>query len=107
MSTTDLLLEAPDAAEVPTAGIEIAARSPMQLFWRRFRQDKVALTSLGFIVVLVLVAFVIGPLLAKASGLPGPNVQNSGALDQFGTPTGPSSAHPLPMYCRVTYGRCA
>ena len=67
----------------------------MQLFWRRFRQDKVALTSLGFIVVLVLVAFVIGPLLAKASGLPGPNVQNSGALDQFGTPTGPSSAHPF------------
>ena len=67
----------------------------MQLFWRRFRQDKVALTSLGFIVVLVLVAFVIGPLLTKASGLPGPNVQNSTALDQFGTPTGPSSAHPF------------
>jgi len=67
----------------------------MQLFWRRFRQDKVALTSLAFIVVLVLVAFVIGPLLAKAAGLPGPNVQNSGALDQFGTPTGPSSAHPF------------
>jgi len=95
VSTTDLLLDAPDAAQVSTAGVEIAARSPMQLFWRRFRKDRVALGSLIFIILLVLFAFVIGPLLAKAFGLPGPNVQNANALDQFGTPTGPSSAHPF------------
>ena len=95
MSSTDLLLEAPDAAEVSTVGVDITARSPLQLFWRRFRQDKVAITALGFIVLLVLGAFVIGPLLARAFGLPGPNVQNSSALDQFGTPTGPSSGHPF------------
>ena len=44
---------------------------------------------------------------------PGPNVQNSGALDQFGTPTGPSFAHhhlfgvdPLgrDVFARVLYG---
>jgi peptide/nickel transport system permease protein len=110
VSTTDLLLEAPDAAEVPTAGVEIAARSPMQLFWRRFRQDKVALTALGFIVVLILVA-VLAPVITKIVGVPGPNVQNSNALDQFGTPTGPSSAHPFgvdtlgrDIFARVLYG---
>ena len=35
---------------------EIAARSPMQLFWRRFRSDKVAIVALVFIVCLIVVA---------------------------------------------------
>ena len=34
----------------------ITARSPLQLFWRRFRRDKVAMAALGFIVLLVVVA---------------------------------------------------
>ena len=82
----------------------------MQLFWRRFRKDKVALTALGFIVVLVLVA-ILAPLIVKIVGVPGPNVQNANALDQFGTPTGPSSAHPMgvdtlgrDIFARVLYG---
>ena len=33
----------------------ITARSPLQLFWRRFRRDKVAMAALAFIVFLVLV----------------------------------------------------
>jgi peptide/nickel transport system permease protein len=110
VSTTDLLLDAPDAAQVSTAGVEIAARSPGQLFWRRFKRDKVALTSLGFIIVLILVAF-LAPVICKIVGVPGPNVQNSNALDQFGTPTGPSSAHPFgvdtlgrDIFARVLYG---
>jgi ABC-type dipeptide/oligopeptide/nickel transport system permease subunit len=110
VSTTDLLLDAPDAAQVPTAGVDIAARSPLQLFWRRFRQDRVALTALGFIVVLVFVA-ILAPLICKIVGVPGPNVQNASALDQFGTPTGPSSAHPFgvdtlgrDIFARVLYG---
>jgi peptide/nickel transport system permease protein len=110
VSTTDLLLDAPDAAQVSTAGVDIAARSPGQLFWRRFKQDKVALTSLGFIIVLIIVA-VLAPVICKIVGVPGPNVQNSNALDQFGTPTGPSSAHPFgvdtlgrDIFARVLYG---
>ena len=82
----------------------------MQLFWRRLRQDKVALTALGFIVVLILVA-VLAPVITKIVGVPGPNVQDSNALDQFGTPTGPSSAHPFgvdtlgrDIFARVLYG---
>ena len=35
---------------------KITARSPMQLFWRRLRRDKVAMVALAFIVVLIFVA---------------------------------------------------
>ena len=44
------------ALEFLDLGGEIVARSPLQLFWRRFRQDRVALVSLGFIVFLVVIA---------------------------------------------------
>jgi peptide/nickel transport system permease protein len=109
-SSTEFLTEAPDAADVPLVAGEITARSPLQLFWRRFRQDKVAIAALGFIVVLVLVA-VLAPLIIKIVGVPGPNEQNANALDEFGTPTGPSSAHPFgvdtlgrDIFSRVLYG---
>jgi peptide/nickel transport system permease protein len=71
--------------EVP----EIAAKSPLQLFWRRFVQDKVALVSLGVIICMILAA-IFAPLILKIVGAPGPNVQNTNALSTFGTPTGPS-----------------
>jgi peptide/nickel transport system permease protein len=110
LSSTDLLLEAPDAAEVSTVGVDIAARSPLQLFWRRFRQDKVALTALGFIIVLIALA-ILAPVVSKIVGVPGPNEQNASALDQFGTPTGPSGDHPFgvdtlgrDIFARVLYG---
>jgi ABC-type dipeptide/oligopeptide/nickel transport system permease subunit len=70
----------------------IAARSPFELFWRRLRDDRVALTALGFIAVIILVA-IFAPLIVKLVGAPGPTVQNPNALDSFGTPTGPSSKH--------------
>ena len=44
----------------------IAARSPLQLFWRRFRQDRVALASLVFIVFLIVVA-IAAPLVVEAA----------------------------------------
>jgi peptide/nickel transport system permease protein len=70
----------------------ITARSPLQLFWRRFRRDKVAMAALGFILLLVVIA-VAAPLIVKASGAPGPNDQSTAALDSFGLPSGPSSEH--------------
>jgi len=91
-------------------GGEIAARSPLQLFWRRFRQDRVAIVSLGFIVFLILLAFG-APLVVKLLGLPGPNVENPNLTDAFGSPLGPSSAHPFgvdqlgeDVMSRVIYG---
>src|SRR2546426_8582641 len=88
----------------------IAARSPLELFWRRLKHDKVALTAAGFIVLLVLVA-IFAPLIINLVGTTGPTVQNPKALDSFGTPTGPSSAHPFgvdqlgrDVFARVLYG---
>jgi peptide/nickel transport system permease protein len=88
----------------------IAARSPLELFWRRIREDKVALAAAGFIVFLVLCA-IFAPLLIKLVGTTGPTDQNPQALDSFGTPTGPSSEHPFgvdqlgrDIFARVLYG---
>jgi peptide/nickel transport system permease protein len=103
--------EQPDVAfEQPEATAAIAARSPMQLFWRRLKTDKVALASAGFIVFLVLCA-VFAPLIVNLVGVTGPTEQNPKALDEFGTPTGPSSEHPMgvdqlgrDIFARVLYG---
>jgi peptide/nickel transport system permease protein len=88
----------------------IAARSPLELFWRRFREDRVALAGLVFIVVLILLA-IFAPLVLKIFGTPGPNDQNVAALDPFGQPAGPSSAHIFgvddlgrDIFARVLYG---
>ena len=71
---------------------KITARSPMQLFWRRLRRDKVAMAALAFIVLLILMA-IFAPVIVSIVGAPGPKEQSSEALDVFGTPTGPSSEH--------------
>jgi peptide/nickel transport system permease protein len=91
-------------------GGDVAARSPLQLFWRRFRRDRVALASLGFIVFLVVIALA-APLVVSILGLPGPDVQNLNLTDSFGSPLGPSWAHPFgvdqlgeDVMSRVIYG---
>jgi ABC-type dipeptide/oligopeptide/nickel transport system permease subunit len=91
-------------------GGPIAARSPWQLFWRRLRRDRVALASLAFIVVLIAIAFA-APLIVSALGLPDPDTQNLNLTDAFGSPLGPSSAHPFgvdplgqDVLSRVIYG---
>jgi peptide/nickel transport system permease protein len=89
---------------------EIAARSPMQLFWRRFRSDKVAIVALGFIVILIIVA-VFAPLIIKALNLHPLNNPDTKELDAFGQPLGPNSAHPFgvddlgrDVFARTIYG---
>jgi peptide/nickel transport system permease protein len=88
----------------------VAARSPLQLFWRRFRRDKVAMVALGFIVLLVLAAIFAKPI-TKILGAPAPSVQETSSLDDFGLPTGPSSDHLFgvdtigrDVFSRVLYG---
>jgi peptide/nickel transport system permease protein len=108
---SELLLEPEPAVEtVELVPGEVTARSPSQLFWRRFRSDRVAMVSLGFIVLLVLVALLANPIVSLL-GVSGPNQPNIGALDAFGQPTGPSSAHPFgvdelgrDILARVIYG---
>jgi ABC-type dipeptide/oligopeptide/nickel transport system permease subunit len=86
------------------------ARSPWQLFWRRLRDDRVALVAGGVIVALILVAL-LAPLVVKLTGAPGPNVQDRDATDMFGTPLGPTGEHwfgvdPLgrDVFSRTVYG---
>jgi ABC-type dipeptide/oligopeptide/nickel transport system permease subunit len=67
----------------------VAARTPWQLFWERFRTDRVALAALGFIAFEVTAA-VLAPVIVRAVAHP-PNAQYPDALNpQYGTPTGPS-----------------
>jgi len=90
-----LLIESePTVESVELVPAEVAARSPTQLFWRRFRSDRVAMASAIFIVLLIIVA-IFAPLVVQILGLPSPYVNNPNALDAFGSPLGPSSAHPF------------
>jgi peptide/nickel transport system permease protein len=96
---------------VPDAGaLELPARSPLELFWRRFRQDRLATASLIFLALLVVIA-IAAPLIVDIAGVSGPNVRDQSALDVFGTPLGPSSAHPFgvdqlgrDVFARTIYG---
>jgi peptide/nickel transport system permease protein len=89
-TASDLLLDAADRPEgLGAPPGEIAARSPLALFWRRLRHDKVALTALVFIVVLILAA-VLAPVIVDVTGAHQPNLQHPEALDEFGSAIGPN-----------------
>jgi peptide/nickel transport system permease protein len=105
------LLEEPAApAAGGEAAAEIAARSPLELFWRRLRRDKVALFALGVVAATILVA-IFAPLIVKVLGAPDPNLQNDDLLGDFGEPTGPTGENWLgvdergrDVLARVVYG---
>jgi peptide/nickel transport system permease protein len=109
--TTELLGHEDAAQETGlVAGQQVTARSPLQLFWRRFRKDKVAMVAAGFVVLACLVA-ILAPVIVNVSGAPDPNDQNSNLLDDFGSPTGPSAHNWLgvdqrgrDVFARVVYG---
>ncbi|HEY2072188.1 MAG TPA: ABC transporter permease [Gaiellaceae bacterium] len=90
--------------------IDIVGRTPWQLFWVRFKRDKVAFAALAFIVLLVLVAILAGPITSVVAH--SPNAQFPDALDPiYGTPTGPTSKFLFgvdqvgrDVFSRVLYG---
>ena len=103
-------LVAGTAGAVVATPAEILARSPWQLFWRRLKEDRVAMVALGVVIFLVLVA-IFAPLIVKMLHLPDPTAQDHSAQDAFGDPTGPSSKHLLgvdthgsDVLSRVIYG---
>jgi len=108
----ELLTGADEALTIEAAGAEreIAARSPMQLFWRRFRRDKVAMVALGFVILIVLTA-ILAPLIVKVVGTPNPQTTNADLTDDFGQPLGPRAGHPFgvdklgrDVFSRTIYG---
>jgi peptide/nickel transport system permease protein len=69
---------------------QIIGRTPWQIFWSRFRRDRVALVAMGFIVFLALVA-IGAPLISSWVGH-GPNELFRETLNEIGLPEqGPSS----------------
>ena len=108
----ELLTGPQEALPVEAAGAEreITARSPTQLFWRRFRQDKVAMVALGFVILIVFVA-ILAPLIVKIVGTPNPQTTNADLTDDFGQPLGPRAGHPFgvdklgrDVFSRTIYG---
>ncbi len=72
-----------------SAEAEDVGRSPRQLFWARFSQDKGALAALAVIIALIVMAFA-APLIARAVGH-GPNeLYQREMTDSFGLPYGPN-----------------
>ncbi len=96
--------------EAATTTGEIAARSPLALFWRRLRRDKVALVALAFIVLLIFIAIFAGQIV-KLFGAHPPNAQNSSALDSFGSAAAPGHGYIMgtdglgrDVFSRTLYG---
>lgn len=109
-ATAEALAGGEPGADPLGALSEVAARSSLHVFWRRLRADRLALASLCFIGLLILVA-IAAPLVVSVLGLPGPDVQNPNLTNAFGAPLGPSAAHPFgvddlgrDIASRVIYG---
>jgi len=99
---------APDFDAVP--GAQVKGRSPWQLFWSRFRKDRVALVGLAFLALLVLIALT-APLIADLVGHdPNDRFQRE-MTDEFGLPKGPNGEFWFgadqvgrDVFVRVAYG---
>jgi peptide/nickel transport system permease protein len=90
MTTTT---EITPASEVLGAdgGAQVASRTAWQLFWARFREDKVALFGGIVILLLIVIAIAGGPIAQSVSGHSNTSSYPSIMLDEFGIPQGPNS----------------
>jgi peptide/nickel transport system permease protein len=75
----------------PAGGTQVASKSAWQLFWARFREDKVALAGAVVIGILIILAIAGGPIAAKVTGHPNTEAYTSEMEDEFGIPKGPNS----------------
>jgi len=76
------------SAEVATVA-GVVGRTPWQLFWLRFKQDRAAMLGLSFIIFLVLLALT-APLISRYLVHHGPNELFRDQLSDIGIPNGPS-----------------
>ena len=86
-------IQAQDAVPVEAVPVEsgtpVKARGYWELIWIRFKRDKLAVASIGFVVFLLLAAFVGGPVMAKILGH-GPNHIFANGVNQTSlVPVGP------------------
>lgn len=114
---SQLATEVAESSGIPPSGgePEVEGKSPGQLFWARFKQDKVAIGGGVFIIVLILVAFFGGPIAERISGHD-PNDVFKDAFQYYGElkipgPASPSSEFLLgadtagrDLFVRIMYG---
>jgi peptide/nickel transport system permease protein len=89
----------------------VSGRSPRQIFWRRFRQDRAAIAGSVFIILLVTAA-ICAPLIARFVAHHGPNELHTNLTTAIGLPgVGPSKAYWFgvdtpgrDMFVRTIYG---
>ena len=101
----------PSGGDQPSVEVsrQVVGRSPWELFWRRFRRDKFAITGMVVVGLMILLA-ALAPLVSKWTGH-GPNQVFLDRLDSFGIPTGPQSGFLFgldtagrDLFVRVAYG---
>ena len=89
---------------------EVIGRSPWELFWRRFREDRAAKIGLVIIVILLVLA-IAAPLFAKMTGHGPDELFIYETLDENGIPDGPNGEFwfgadgtSRDLFVRILYG---
>ena len=89
---------------------QVKARSPWEIFWARFRADRLAVAGVGVLVVLGLLA-IFAPMTVKITGHDPNDLHIYEVLDQYGLPEGPQSefwfgadSAGRDVFVRVIYG---
>lgn len=91
-------------------GPGVVARTPRQIFWAKFKQDKVALFGAVLVLIMVLMALVAG-IVESIRGIPYDQQFRDIGLNDFGSPTAPDGTHWFgfddlgrDLFIRVLYG---
>ena len=92
-----------------TIAASVEGRSPRQIFWARFRQDRAAMVG-GVVIVMLLLLALFAGVIANLIGH-GPNDVYDSMTDDFGIPKGPNSrfwfgadGSGRDLFVRVLYG---
>jgi peptide/nickel transport system permease protein len=98
------------AVEAGGVATAVEGRSPRQIFWSRFRQDKAAIAG-GIVVMILLLLAIFAGVIANHVAHHGPNFVNENMLDEYGIPFGPRSGYWFgadaagrDLFVRVLYG---
>ena len=113
-STEAVSSTAPDIRESSLVGRDretVAGRSPRQLFWARFRQDRAAFLGLSVLILLALIAIFAGVIAKYLSGHGTNELFQLEMTDEFGLPLGPNGEFFFgadsvgrDLFVRVLYG---
>jgi peptide/nickel transport system permease protein len=81
----------PGGSGVAPGGSAFAARSALSMFWLRFKEDRAAVGAAIVIVVLIVLAFIGGPIAQALTGHPNNTGYEAIMENSFGLPKGPNS----------------